>query len=148
MNQLASTTSDQRRWPNPRLGRISAAIAIALALAHVPVHAETSAVAGQDSTQQQTADASPQSSPNTKKINTPSSEKQPANLSAVTVTGVRASLESAIAIKRDSDQIVDSIVAEDIASCRTATWPKRCSVFPASRSRAISVKVAPLPFAA
>ena len=35
-------------------------------------------------------------------------------LATVTVTGVRASMESAISIKQNADQIVDSIVAEDI----------------------------------
>lgn len=38
----------------------------------------------------------------------------PIELDAVVVTGLRESLSSAQAIKRDSDQIIDSIVAEDI----------------------------------
>ena len=44
-----------------------------------------------------------------------SEKKQDAtDLTAVTVTGVRASMASAISIKQGADQIVDSIVAEDI----------------------------------
>src|SRR3954447_27081714 len=39
---------------------------------------------------------------------------QPGILQEVVVTGVRASLDSAQAIKRDADQIVDSVQAQDI----------------------------------
>jgi len=39
---------------------------------------------------------------------------QPGTLQEVVVTGVRASLDSAQAIKRDADQIVDSVQAQDI----------------------------------
>ena len=39
---------------------------------------------------------------------------QSANLSAVTVTGIRAGIESSIAVKRNSDSIVEVVSAEDI----------------------------------
>ncbi|MEI8028511.1 MAG: TonB-dependent receptor [Comamonadaceae bacterium] len=39
---------------------------------------------------------------------------QDANLSTVTVTGIRAGIENAIAIKRNSDSIVEAVSAEDI----------------------------------
>jgi iron complex outermembrane receptor protein len=44
----------------------------------------------------------------------PATDGNPAPTADVVVTGVRASLRSAQQIKRNSDQIVDSIVAEDI----------------------------------
>jgi TonB-dependent receptor len=62
-------------------------------------------------------DAAPQSAkPKTAKKNAAAKtdQKTPTELGAVTVTGVRASMESAISIKQNADQIVDSIVAEDI----------------------------------
>ncbi|HVJ03828.1 MAG TPA: TonB-dependent receptor plug domain-containing protein, partial [Sphingomonas sp.] len=40
---------------------------------------------------------------------------------AIVVTGLRRSLESAQAVKRDSDQIIDSIVAEDIGKLPDVT---------------------------
>ncbi len=41
-------------------------------------------------------------------------QQDPANLNTVTVTGIRASIESSIAVKRNSDSIVEAISAEDI----------------------------------
>src|SRR5437660_5026172 len=43
-----------------------------------------------------------------------SPEQQPAPIEEVVVSGIRASLQTAQDIKKNSDQIVDSIVAEDI----------------------------------
>ncbi|HEY2417678.1 MAG TPA: TonB-dependent receptor [Steroidobacteraceae bacterium] len=45
---------------------------------------------------------------------TPATADQPESLDTVVVTGVRASVKSAEDIKKNSDQVVDSIVAEDI----------------------------------
>src|SRR3978361_1747037 len=39
----------------------------------------------------------------------------------VTVTGVRASLESALVLQRDATQIIDSIVSEDIGKLPDST---------------------------
>lgn len=41
-------------------------------------------------------------------------QQNPANLNVVTVTGIRGSIESSIAIKKGSDSIVEAISAEDI----------------------------------
>jgi iron complex outermembrane receptor protein len=41
-------------------------------------------------------------------------QQKPANLDAVTVTGIRGSIENSIAVKRNSDSIVEAISAEDI----------------------------------
>jgi len=43
------------------------------------------------------------------------------NLNAVTVTGIRASIESSIAVKRGSDSIVEAISAEDIGKLPDAS---------------------------
>jgi len=43
-------------------------------------------------------------------------------LEEVVVTGIRSSLNQAIDIKRDSMQVMDSIVAEDIGKLPTTTW--------------------------
>ena len=45
---------------------------------------------------------------------TPAAPTQPAQIQQVTVTGLRSSIRSAEAIKRDAVQVVDSINAEDI----------------------------------
>ncbi|MEP6883601.1 MAG: TonB-dependent receptor [Gammaproteobacteria bacterium] len=44
----------------------------------------------------------------------PQSSQQPGDLDTIVVTGVRASVKSALDIKKNSDQLVDSIVSEDI----------------------------------
>ncbi len=41
-------------------------------------------------------------------------QQAPTNLDAITVTGIRRGIESAIAVKRNSDSIVEAISAEDI----------------------------------
>lgn len=87
------------------------AIAMAMAVLYMPAsawaqQADTSANA--DVTAAQTA--------KTKRADkdTPAKKPTATELTAVTVTGVRASMASAISIKQNADQIVDSIVAEDI----------------------------------
>jgi iron complex outermembrane receptor protein len=45
---------------------------------------------------------------------TPAAPTQPAQVQQITVTGLRSSIRSAEAIKRNADQVVDSINAEDI----------------------------------
>jgi iron complex outermembrane receptor protein len=44
----------------------------------------------------------------------PQSAEHPGDLDTIVVTGVRASVQSALQIKKNSDQLVDSIVSEDI----------------------------------
>ncbi|HEY4881976.1 MAG TPA: hypothetical protein VIH80_07330, partial [Steroidobacteraceae bacterium] len=45
---------------------------------------------------------------------TPPAADQPESLETIIITGVRASVKSAEDIKKNSDQVVDSIVSEDI----------------------------------
>src|SRR5438270_181117 len=49
--------------------------------------------------------------------------------SAIVVTGMRRSLQSARNVKRNSPQIVDAIVASDIGMLPEANWA-RCSISP------------------
>ncbi|PTR34394.1 TonB-dependent receptor [Luteibacter sp. OK325] len=107
MNHRSVQTRGQRADQRLTIARLSAGIAIAIALMHAPVHAQ---------------DASP-AKPATEPKKTEGQKKAEANkqvdptateLGGITVTGVRASLESAAQIKQNADQIVDSIVAEDI----------------------------------
>lgn len=90
-----------------QMGRLSAAIALGVLLASGPASAcAQSAISGHDhSGMESSAKANGQ---NTK------GEKKATRLATVKVVGMRASMESAIQIKRNADQIVDSIVAEDI----------------------------------
>ncbi|TCV95932.1 TonB-dependent receptor [Luteibacter rhizovicinus] len=114
MNHRSEQTRVQRVDQRLTVARLSAGIAIAIALLQAPVHAQDAAPAG---TQAQTA------KPDTQKKKTEAQKKAEANkqvdptateLGGITVTGVRASLQSAASIKQNADQIVDSIVAEDI----------------------------------
>ena len=61
-------------------------------------------------------------------------QADPTELDTIVVTGIRASLESSMNLKRDAQGVVDGIVAEDIGKFRTPTWPSRCSASPAYRS--------------
>jgi TonB-dependent receptor len=100
--------------------RLALTVSILAALAALPGHAQNPPPATQPQPQTGTpepnAEVQPPSSaaPNA----APVPQGQPATgateLDAVVVTGVRASLASAQAIKQEADQIVDSIVAEDI----------------------------------
>src|SRR6185312_8855452 len=78
-----------------------------------PAHALGAGPAVQPSSVQE-SDTSPPAGANSKTDST-------AELSEVTVIGIRYSLQSAQAIKRDSQMIVDSIVAEDIGKLPDVT---------------------------
>lgn len=92
--------------------KLSAAIGLALlgtvsfGLHAAPSGQDTAAVTATTPAGKPTAKTEPKKKPDEKAKAT--------NLGEVTVTGVRASLESAMQIKQDAGQIVDSIVAEDI----------------------------------
>ena len=114
MNHRSEQTRGQRVDQRLTIARLSAGIAIAIALMQAPVHAQDVSPAG---TQDQPT------KPATEPKKTEGQKKAEANkqvdptateLGGVTVTGVRASLMSAAQIKQNADQIVDSIVAEDI----------------------------------
>lgn len=111
MNQTvhgASAAVARRSLP---LARLSVAVAIGLALLHAPqsAHAQQ-ANADQDTTQ---APAKPVDAKNKKKPDD-AKAKDAKNLDGITVTGIRASLESAQSLKQNADQIVDSVTAVDI----------------------------------
>jgi TonB-dependent receptor len=59
---------------------------------------------------------------------------------SVVVTGIRASMQSTLNMKRNSDGIVDGIVAEDMGKFPIPTWLNRCSGFPACRSTAATAR--------
>jgi len=84
-------------------------IAVALYPAHAAIgaenHASVGASAAQDADAQSAQDTTPPSG---------DAQKNVTNLTSVTVTPLRNSLQSAQSIKRDSRMVVDSIVAEDI----------------------------------
>jgi TonB-dependent receptor len=67
------------------------------------------------------APAMAQSSPSTANSPGGAAGAQPTEVQEVVVTGLRASLQSAQAIKKNSSQIVDSIVAQDIGKLPDAT---------------------------
>ena len=71
----------------------------------------TPASAQTDTSSQQPAEAQTQEGATTAK---PDSTTEDTGASAIVVTGIRRSLQSAQSIKKNSDAIVDSIVAEDI----------------------------------
>jgi iron complex outermembrane receptor protein len=81
--------------------------AIALAAAQIALLASGMAMA-------QTDGQAAGNSPNTGAAQPVNTAQNPAGANVVVVTGQRAALNSAQAIKRDSDEIVDSIVADDI----------------------------------
>ena len=58
------------------------------------------------------------------------------DLTEITVTGIRASLQQSLDIKRDAVGIVDAISAEDIGNFPTTISPPPCRESPASRSAA------------
>ncbi|MEA3133220.1 MAG: iron complex outerrane recepter protein, partial [Gammaproteobacteria bacterium] len=62
----------------------------------------------------QTAAANAQPSPAAAQNKTPTPDAQSGDLGEIVVTGIRASMTTARAIKRDSDGIVDAIAPEDI----------------------------------
>ncbi|HEV7778939.1 MAG TPA: TonB-dependent receptor [Luteibacter sp.] len=98
------------------LARLSAAVAIGMALLYGPatVHAQQAANPVDSQADPATSTAKPKPKPADGKTAPVTDDKKATELGAVTVTGVRASLQSAANIKQNADQIVDSIVAEDI----------------------------------
>ncbi len=97
------------------LARLSAAVAIGMALLYAPLSARAQqAAATQDQTQSPAGDQSKPADANNKKKAEDAKAKDAKNLDGVTVTGIRASLESAQSLKQNADQIVDSVTAVDI----------------------------------
>lgn len=97
------------------VARLSGAIALGLlCCAPLLLHAQSVAPdqgqPSQDQSAQQATGAKPAKKAGAKKTD----EKNAKELAAVTVTGIRASLESAQSLKQNADQIVDSITAVDI----------------------------------
>jgi TonB-dependent receptor len=81
--------------------------ALACAASCVAISVAAGQAYAQNTQNTQTAPAS-QSAPNSQPAQNPNA------IETVVVTGIRASVKSALAIKKNSDQLVDSIVAEDI----------------------------------
>lgn len=70
-----------------------------------------------------------------------------ANLGSITVTGIRASIESSIAVKRNSDSIVEAISAEDIGKLPDVSIAESLARLPglagqrvAGRAQVISIR--------
>ncbi|RDS79450.1 TonB-dependent receptor [Dyella monticola] len=96
-------------------------LAVAIASSLVPVHAATTASQPSDISQPangtsnaQTSDAQPSNATTNSKDKKKKQEADASTLSTVVVTPLHASLGSAAEMKQDSDNIVDSIVSEDI----------------------------------
>lgn len=106
MNRQDSDKS--RRFDAVPLRRSGLSMAIAMSVAMFSMPAAVWAQQADTTTGATTDQAAPQQ---TQKH---AAKQETTSLSAVTVTGVRASMASAISIKQNADQIVDSIVAEDI----------------------------------
>jgi TonB-dependent receptor len=66
---------------------------------------------------------------------TPAAEESPDNVETVTVTGIRAAIESAIAIKLDSNSIVEAISAEDIGKLPDTSIAESISRLPGLTSQ-------------
>ncbi len=90
---------------------LASAISACLTPAHAAVGSSATASAAQDNTSQSTDDKAKDAA---KKRQRDEAQKNAVNLSGVTVTPLRNSLQSAQTIKQDSRMVVDSIVAEDI----------------------------------
>ena len=92
--------------------KLAAAVTMGLVLMYGPVAAQaqdTATTSGNGTATAQTA-----TNTTTPKKTDEADKKKAKNLTAVTVTGIRASLESAQTLKQNADQIVDSITAVDI----------------------------------
>ncbi|ULU23456.1 TonB-dependent receptor [Dyella terrae] len=97
------------------LARLSAAVAIGMALLYAPLNAHAQqAATTQDQTQSQAGDQAKAADAKDKKKAEDAKAKDAKNLDGVTVTGIRASLESAQSLKQNADQIMDSVTAVDI----------------------------------
>jgi iron complex outermembrane recepter protein len=66
---------------------------------------------------------------------TPAAEESSDNVETVTVTGIRAAIESAIAIKQDSNSIVEAISAEDIGKLPDTSIAESISRLPGLTSQ-------------
>ena len=100
------------------MARLSSAIAIGLlCCGPLALHAQpaTSAVQGQSQDQDAPQAAATSARPSKNKA-AKAGDKQAKDLSAVVVTGIRASVEKAQDIKRDADTFVDSLSATDIGA--------------------------------
>lgn len=93
------------RRPSKAPARLAMAAAIALALLY-----------SAGATAQQTEPVQDNGAPAKPKKDGKKDEKPVQNLAGVTVTGVRASLQSAQQLKQNADQIVDSVTAVDIGA--------------------------------
>jgi iron complex outermembrane receptor protein len=65
-------------------------------------------------------DTTPDTAPDTTEVGVQEQEA-PAGTNEIVVSGIRRSLESAQSVKQDSDQIIDSVVAEDIGKLPDVT---------------------------
>lgn len=65
----------------------------------------------------------------------PTAEESPENVETVTVTGIRAAIESAIGIKQDSNSIVEAISAEDIGKLPDTSIAESISRLPGLTSQ-------------
>ena len=107
----ASFTSVQRHAARQfKLARLSVAVGIGLMLCFAPLAAQTT-----PDTEPTAADAAKDKT-KTKKTATTEDGKDAASLEAITVTGIRASVERAQDIKHDADTFVDSVSALDIGA--------------------------------
>lgn len=101
------------------MARLSAAVAVGIGLLYGPSTAHAQQDAGTSSQNAAApAIASPKKKEEAKAANDKSTPdgKPTVNLTEVTVTGVRASLQSAQQLKQNADQIVDSVTAVDIGA--------------------------------
>jgi len=113
---MTETTLQARRRLAGRalpLARLSGAIAMGLLLFYTPLAAHAGSTSLLPATQGQGQQATSPASKADKK-HAKADAKEIKDLQAVTVTGIRASLESAQSLKENADQIVDSITAVDI----------------------------------
>src|SRR6185503_13339700 len=120
-NMMGNTTFDAgRRYAARKLpmARLSSAIAFGLLCCGLlALHAQPAAWAPQGQPQDQEASqAAATSAKPSKKKAEKAGAKQTKDLSAVVVTGIRASVEKAQDIKRDADTFVDSLSATDIGA--------------------------------
>jgi len=69
---------------------------------------------------------------------TPKPAAEAGKLETVVIVGQRASRNAAVQSKRDADQVVESIVADDIGKFPTTPWPRRCSACRACRPSWVS----------
>ncbi|MBB6242498.1 TonB-dependent receptor [Rhodanobacter sp. MP1X3] len=90
------------------------AIAMSMAMLYMPAQAWAQQAETSDASSTGTVQKAKPETPAEKAGAKPGKKQDATDLTAVTVTGVRASMASAISIKQGADQIVDSIVAEDI----------------------------------